>query len=94
MKNAQSLIDGLLSQLASLLGPLSPFTKAVVPAALALAYAIVNIIVTGTFDASALTAAVGGVLAAVVVYRLPNKPKAVPAPAPVAPVAPPAPKAK
>lgn len=81
----QNLINPLLTQLASILGPLSPFTKAVVPAALALAYAVVNVIVTGTIDASSLTAAVGGLIVAVLVYELPNlerKPAPAPAPTP------------
>ena len=84
MQNEQTIIDSLLSSLADVLGPLSPFTKAVVPAGLALAYAIVNVIVTGTVDASALTAAVGGVVLAVLVFLLPNKTQATPAPAPPA----------
>lgn len=98
MQNEQSIIDQFLSQLAGLLGPLSPFTKAVVPAVLGLAYAVINVIVTGTLNASALTAAIGAVVLAVLVFELPNiekKPAPVPAPVPAPPVPPtPAPVAK
>lgn len=81
MSNA---INNALNQLAGLLGPLSPFTKAVVPAALALATAIVKCVVNGQIDATSITIAATGVALAVVAYLLPNRPKPAPTPTPPA----------
>ena len=83
----QSAITGLLDNLASLLGPLSPFTKAIVPAVLALATAAVKSIANGHIDKVSLTIAASGLVLALVTYLLPNKrvKKAKPKPVPVAP---------
>ncbi|MGH2870434.1 MAG: hypothetical protein ACRDNK_23055 [Solirubrobacteraceae bacterium] len=78
-------INTALAKLAALLGPLSPFTKAVVPAALALATAIVKSFADGRIDATSVTIAASGVALAIVAYLLPNLPKPTPAPAPPAP---------
>lgn len=81
-----STIDSLLGQLADLLGPLSPFTKAVVPGALALAVAVVNSIING-IDQTSLLIAGTGLVAALVAYFVPNRPKKLPVvPPPVVPV--------
>lgn len=93
------VVNQQLAAFASLLGPLSPFTKAVVPAALSLAVAIANSLFAGSIDATSVTVAASGLGLAAVAYLLPNveHKKATPA-APAAPVAPvvpttPAPKA-
>ena len=70
-------ITAILTALAAVVEPLSGFTKAVVPAALGLATAVVNTLVSGSFDAVTITSLAGGLLVAVVVYFVPNKPKAV-----------------
>lgn len=81
----QNVITSLLDQLAARLGPLSPFTKAIVPAALALVVAVVNALFNG-IDAVSLAVAGSGLVLALVVYLLPNRPAPVkPTPAPVAP---------
>lgn len=88
----QNAITQLLDNLAGLLGPLSPFTKAIVPAALALATAIVTSLFAGSIDATSLTIAGSGLVLALVTYLLPNKPHKpappTPAPAPVPPAKP------
>lgn len=71
----QNAITQLLDQLAGLLGPLSPFTKAIVPAALALVVAIVNSAFQGSIDGVSLTIAGSGLVLALVTYLLPNKPQ-------------------
>lgn len=83
MTNLAGLIDGLLTAIASMLGPLSPFTKAVVPAALGLATALVAAIVSlvshQAINADALIGAGTAEIIAVLGYFLPNlehKPKA------------------
>lgn len=83
----QPAVNSFLDQLAALLGPLSPFTKAIVPAALALAVAIVNSLFAGAVDAVSITIAASGLVLALVTYLVPNKP------APVKPVPPPVPPA-
>lgn len=77
----QGAITGLLSGLAGLLGPLSPFAKAVVPAGLAVAVAAVNSAFAGKVDTLSLTIAGSGLVLAVVTYLVPNKAKPAPAPA-------------
>lgn len=85
-----SAINAALVKLAALLGPLSPFTKAVVPAGLALATAIVKSIADGKIDTVSVTIAATGVVLAVLSFLLPNVHKAAapPAPTPPAPVPP------
>jgi hypothetical protein len=68
-----NIIDNFLSQLVSLLGPLSPFAKALSTAALPVAYAIVASIANGKIDSTSLVTALTGVALAVVVYFVPNK---------------------
>lgn len=95
MQNEQSVITQLLTQLASILGPLSPFAKAIVPAALALVVAVVNCLFSGSIDSLSLTIAGSGLVLALVTYLVPNidkKPAPAPAPAPAPPA--PAPAAK
>ena len=75
----QSAITNLFGQLANVLAPLSPFTKAIVPAALSLATAAVKCGFDGKLDATSLTIAGCGLVLALVVYFVPNKPKATPA---------------
>lgn len=92
----QSAIMSLVNSLATLIEPLSPFAKAVVPAAVALIGAVVSSTVSGSVDATTLTIAGSGLVLAIVAYLVPNKGKAVPpvhvtlnkvVAAPVAPVA-------
>lgn len=71
MKNA---ILSLLDSIAALLGPLSPFAKAVVPAVLAVAVVVVNAIFTGGLDSADLTKALSLLVAAIVTFLIPNKP--------------------
>jgi hypothetical protein len=85
----QSVITHLLTSLASILGPLSPFAKAVVPAVLAVVVAGVNSAFAGKVDTVSLTIAGSGLVLALVAYLVPNVVKPAPAPAPV-----PAPAAK
>lgn len=81
----QNTIDNLLTQLATLLGPLSPFTKAVVPAALSFATAavaaILSLINGGPINSTMLVTAGAGLVLSLVVFFLPNLEKK-PAPAP------------
>lgn len=77
----QNALDNLLSQLAGLLGPLSPFAKAVVPAALALAVAVVASLFAGKVDSTALVIAGSGLVLALVTFLIPNQPKVAPLPA-------------
>ncbi len=81
MQSIISLVNGVLNAIAGLLGPLSGFTKAIVPAALALAVAVVDSLLSGRVDASAITIAATGLLGALVTFFLPNR-----SAAPVAPV--------
>ncbi len=87
MQNEQSVITQLLTALASLLGPLSPFAKAIVPAGLALVVAVVNSLFAGSVNTLSLTIAGSGLVLALVAYLVPNlaKPVPVPAPAPLVP---------
>jgi hypothetical protein len=87
MPNEQSVITGLLTKLASILGPLSPFAKAVVPAVLAVAIAAINSAFAGKIDTVSLTIAGSGLVLALVAYLIPNVTKSAPAPAPVVPPA-------
>lgn len=83
MNTEQSAITQALTQLASLLGPLSPFTKAIVPAGLALAVALVNSLFAGSIDTVSITVAASGLGLALVAFLVPNvakAPKVVPAP--------------
>jgi hypothetical protein len=82
----QTAITNLLDQLAGLLGPLSPFAKAIVPAVLAVAVAIINSAFAGKIDGTSLTIAASGLVLALVTYLVPNKAR--PVPAPVVPPAP------
>jgi hypothetical protein len=83
MNNEQNALTQFLTQLATLLGPLSPFTKAVVPAALALVVAVVNSIFAGSIDTVSITIAASGVVLALVTFLVPNVAKTpTPAPAP------------
>lgn len=72
MNTEQSALTQFLTQLASLLGPLSPFTKAVVPATLALAVAVVNSLFAGQIDSTSLTIAGSGLALALVAFLVPN----------------------
>lgn len=91
------LINGLLDALASRLGPLSPFTKAVVPAALSLAAAgvtaIVALISNSPIATPPLYIAGAGLVLALITFLVPNKPvvKPVVPPPPVPAPPPPAP---
>lgn len=67
-------ITTLLDELAALLGPLSPFTKAVVPAGLAVAVAVVNSLFAGAINTVSITIAASGLILALVAFVLPNKP--------------------
>jgi len=70
-------VTQLLDNLANVLGPLSPFTKAIVPAALAIAVAVVKCAFNGAVDATSLTIAGSALVLALVVYLVPNHPKPV-----------------
>lgn len=74
MKPIQSTINGTLTQLARLLGPLSPFAKAIVPAVLSLAELAVNAIFAHSIDGAELGAALSGLVLAGGVYLIPNVP--------------------
>ena len=79
----QNALTNLLTQLAGMLGPLSPFTKAVVPGGLALAVAVVNSLFAGSINTVSITVAASGLGLALVAYLVPNvakAPKPVPAP--------------
>lgn len=82
MPNEQSVITQLLTSLAGLLGPLSPFAKAIVPAVLAVVVAAVNSAFAGKVDTLSLTIAGSGLVLALVAYLIPNVAKPTPAPAP------------
>ena len=83
MDSEQSAITQALTQLATLLGPLSPFTKAIVPAGLALAVAVVNSLFAGAIDTVSITVAASGLVLAGVAFLVPNVAKAAkPVPAP------------
>lgn len=69
MKNA---ILSFLNSLAGLLGPLSNFAKAIVPAALALAVAVVNSVAAGSINSTSITIGVSGLVLAIVTYLIPN----------------------
>lgn len=68
----QGFITSILTQLAGLLGGAGRFAKAVVPAALAVAIAVVNAAFSGSVNAASLYIAVTGLLAAIVTYFVPN----------------------
>jgi hypothetical protein len=76
-------LQGLLSQLASIVAGLSPVAKTVVAAVLPLASALLNMALAGSFNTTSIVVLVTGAIAALAVYVVPNKAKAVPAPAPV-----------
>ena len=75
----QNAITQLLDNLATILGPLSPFTKAVVPAVLAVATALIKSAFDGMIDATSVTIAASGLVLALVVYFVPNRPAVKPA---------------
>ena len=52
----------------------SPFLKALAPLALALVVAVIQGIATGEWDSDALKTAGAGIVTALVVYLVPNKP--------------------
>lgn len=83
-------LGGLLSALASIVAGLSPLAKAVVAAVLPLASALLNMALSGSFDATSVVVLVTGAVTALAVYVVPNKPKAASV-APAAPVVPAAP---
>lgn len=72
----QNAIDNFLTELATLLGPLSPFTKAVIPAALSVATAAVAAIFAlvngGAINSTALVTAGAGLVLSLIVFELPN----------------------
>lgn len=68
----QNAILSFLNSLAGLLGPLSPFAKAVVPALLALAVAVVNSLFAGSIDGTSITVAASGLILALVTFFVPN----------------------
>lgn len=80
----QSAIQGLLSTVAGIVGGLSPVAKAVVAAVLPLASALLNMVLAGSFNTTSIVVLATGALAALAVYRVPNK-TAKPAPAPAKP---------
>ena len=80
MQSEQKLVDGLIQNLVSALGPLAPYAKAVVTAAGGLATSLANWAISGSFNALSITSAAGGVVLALVVYEVPNLTKKAPAP--------------
>lgn len=70
----QAIIN-LLDSIAGLLGPLSPFAKAIVPAVLAVLVVVVNAIFTGGVNTTDLDTAIAGLVAAIVTFLVPNKAK-------------------
>ena len=88
----QPAIQALLDTLGSLVSGVSPFAKAIVPSALALVTALVNMAIAGKFDTTSLVVLACGVVASVATYLIPNLEKKA-KPAPAAPSAPSAPSA-
>lgn len=89
-----NVVQGLLSQLASLVSGLSPLAKAIVAAVLPLVSALVNMAIAGSFNTASIVALVTAAATSLAVYLVPNKAKIAPVPAPI-PVPPaPAPAAK
>jgi len=85
MQTEEGVLTQLLTALASILGPLSPFAKAIVPATLAVVVAAVNSVFAGKIDTLSLTIAGSGLVLALVTYLIPNVAKPiVPTPAPAA----------
>ena len=68
-------MTNIIDSVAGLLGPLAPFAKAVVPAAIALGYAIVRSVADQSVDAVAISTGVSGLVLAVVTFLVPNKAK-------------------
>lgn len=71
-----SILDDFVNAVSGLLGPLSPFTKAVVPSASLEATALVNWLIAGSFNSVSITSAAAGLVVGVLGYLLPNKSKA------------------
>lgn len=67
-----TLIDSIVNAISGALGPLSPFTKAVVPSASLEATALVNWLVAGSFNAVSITSAASGFVVGLLGYLLPN----------------------
>lgn len=74
----QNLIASLLAKL----GAVSPFAKAVVPSVAGLVGALLNMALSGSFNATSIGSLAGGVVTAIIVYLTPNKPKPAPVPSP------------
>lgn len=83
-------IDSLITVIANLLSPLSPFAKAIVAPAAALLTAVVNMLIAGSFDTTSIVVLGVGVLAGLATFLIPNKAKAKPTPVTPAPIVPPA----
>jgi hypothetical protein len=62
---------------------LAPYLKALTPLALAIVASIVNTVAANGFNNLSWQVLVGGVLAAIATYLVPNAPKPAPVPAPV-----------
>lgn len=87
MSSVNSAVQGLISTLGSALSGVSPFAKAVVPAAAGLVSAFVTMAFTGHFNWPSIEVLGVGVATAIVVYVVPNI-EHKPAPVPAIPVAP------
>lgn len=70
----QSAIQALIQQIGQALSGLSPFAKAVVPAATALVSAVVDMALAGAFNTTSLVILGVGVVSALVTYLVPNRP--------------------
>ena len=91
----QTAVSSLIGVLADRLSTISPFAKAIVPSAAGLVGALVNMAFAGRFNITSIVVLGVGVASAIVVYLVPNRTAAkpapvapVPAPAPVTPAAP------
>ena len=81
----QNAVSGLIGLIASRLATLSRFAKAVVPSVSGLVGSLVNMAFAGSFNTTSIVVLGVGVASALVVYFVPNKAKAAPAPVPVTP---------
>ena len=83
----QNAIGSLINLIAGRLSGISPFAKAIVPSVAGLVGSLVNMAFAGSFNTTSIVVLGVGVASALVVYLVPNKAKAAPAPAPVKPAA-------
>lgn len=87
-------VQTLISTVSGLVGNLSPFAKAVVPAATGLVGSLATMAISGHFDWPSIEVLGVGVVTAVAVYVIPNLEKKSTPVAPVAPATPVAPTAQ